>query len=89
MNSLVLKEVSKIVEGFTGLQNEFKKLEAKVNNITQGGAAATTPTPSLYANKRYIKCKSCEERTVYCTHCNKCGKGGHKRRDCTEPDPEN
>ena len=32
---------------------------------------------------RFIKCTSCEERRVYCTHCSLCGKGGHKRRDCT------
>ena len=83
VNSLVLKEISKIAEGFTGLQNEFKKLETKVNSIGQDGGSTLR---NSYANKRYIKCKSCEERRVFCTHCNKCGKGGHKRRDCTEPD---
>ena len=28
------------------------------------------------------KCQNCQDRKVYCTHCAKCGEGGHKQRDC-------
>ncbi len=87
VNALVLKEISKVAETVTGLKDNLEKLETKVNNITKDGGSSSQK--SSYANKHYIKCKSCDERKVYCTHCNNCGKGGHKRRDCPDLNTEN
>ena len=64
----------------------MKKLETRVNNISKEKDEDSRPNSRI---KKFIKCKSCEERKVYCTHCNKCGKGGHKRRDCTAEEAEN
>ena len=38
--------------------------------------------PPRYRKTFYGKCKTCEERNVYCTHCTRCGSGGHKKKDC-------
>ena len=31
-----------------------------------------------------MKCASCEEKKMFCKHCQKCGKDDHKRKDCPE-----
>ena len=97
MNSVVLKEMAKVADsvvGLTdnvvGLTDKLIKLEAKVCNMSTQGGNANNGEDQNEDNRRrdtrprYIKCRSCEERRVYCTHCNKCGEGGHKRKDCPQ-----
>ena len=33
-------------------------------------------------SRPFVKCKNCNEKNLFCTHCSQCGKGDHKRRDC-------
>ena len=82
-NSVVLQELAKLagtVKELTGLKDNIKELECRVNNISNN------PTPSSQNNNsvvhRFIKCKACEDAHVYCTHCSLCGESGHKRRTC-------
>ena len=78
MNDVVLKAISKLTD-------RFEKLETQVNSISSHTSSSTAGEveKSRYANKRFIKCATCEEKRIFCTHCSSCGKGGHKRRDCT------
>ena len=81
-NSLILQELAKLtgsVKELSGLKDDFKQFECRVNNI----ASNPTPTHQNYPQvQRFIKCKPCEDARVYCTHCALCGESGHKRRDC-------
>ena len=58
--------------------------------VPAGGAAGGLPQLNVVArnnNRRYIKCANCEERRIFCRHCNNCGLEGHKRRDCPTLNP--
>ena len=62
VNALVLKEISKLsdrVGDLFSLKDDLRKLDTKVNNISNDSSRDS------YANKRFIKCKSCEERRVF------------------------
>ena len=84
-NSLILQELAKLngtVKELSGLRDNFKQLESRVNNITIGNAPVQNHLNNNHAVQRSIKCKACEDARVYCTHCALCGESGHKRREC-------
>ena len=87
-NSLVLQELAKLsgkMSELSGLKEDFKKLECKVNSISSGGGQGNNDgNSSGQRPPRFIKCAPCEKEGRYCKHCSLCGKGGHKRRDCQE-----
>ena len=40
--------------------------------------------PPVPSSEFRLKCAACEVSGAYCTHCNHCGKGTHKRRNCPD-----
>ena len=70
----------------SGLKEDFKKLECKVNSISSGGGQGNNDgnNSSGQLPPRFSKCAPCQKEGRYCKHCSLCGKGGHKRRDCQE-----
>ena len=79
-NSVVLQELAKLagtVKELSGLKDNIKQLECRVNNITNNPSPTNNPVVH-----RFIKCKSREDARIYCTHCALCGESGHKRREC-------
>ena len=89
-NALLLKELAKLngkMTELSGLKDDFKKLECKVNSISGGGNGQGNGDGSAEGQRppfRFIKCSPCEKEGRYCKHCSLCGKGGHKRKDCKE-----
>ena len=83
-NSLILQELAKLtgtVKELSGLKDDFKQLESRVNNINVSHVPASNHQNNSVV-QRFIKCKACEDARVYCTHCALCGESGHKRREC-------
>ena len=77
-NSLILQELAKLsgsLQELSGLKEHVKQLEGRVNNIFNSGLINN---PLV---QRFIKCKSCEDARVFCTHYALCGESG-QRRDC-------
>ena len=96
--NLILLELAKLngtVKELSGLKDNFKQLECRVNSLSNNPPGSGPPGPpgsgsgpgsgqnnSNSVVNRYIKCKACEDAHVYCTHCSLCGESGHKRRTC-------
>jgi hypothetical protein len=55
-------------------------IEKKIDAVNVNDAEE----PNKYKNKKFVKCDTCESVFEWCTHCNKCGESGHKRKDCTK-----
>ena len=89
-------KVSKRVDRLAGDVDDLKLTVAKIVSITTpaGGASPfpvptpLQPIPAVGGRSRYrIKCQACEQQRIYCKHCNVCGQGGHKRKDCPTLNP--
>jgi hypothetical protein len=79
-----LQQLRAEVKQFNALQKDVAELKKKVTFADQGGAGGQNNGGGNGNGYRFIKCQACTESRAYCTHCSKCGKGGHKRRECRE-----
>ena len=62
-----------------------KRLDAIEKKVNLSPADDAEDKNNKYKNKKFIKCDNCEREKKWCTHCNNCGEGGHKRKDCPHP----
>jgi hypothetical protein len=83
-----LKVLATVKEDVKVLGNRMdgydKRLEAMEQKIGVGNGNDDDKV-NKYKNKKFVKCETCETEKKWCTHCNNCGEGGHKRRDCPNP----
>ena len=63
-----------------------KRLEALEKSNTAGkGNEGAVDKQNSHKNKWFVKCEKCDKEKKFCTHCNNCGAGDHKRKDCPHP----
>ena len=75
-----IKDIKKDVVGLSKRMDTYeKKLEAIEKAAWTGGKGGGNRGKGKFA-----KCEACDRDGKFCTHCNKCGKEGHKRKDCQE-----
>ena len=86
-DNAVLAEISKLaaqVNELTTMRTEIQDLKKQIGGIKNRGDAnqgGATPT-RMEGRRKFIKCKSCEERKAFCTHSSICGSGSHMRNKC-------
>ena len=99
----VLKAISKLTDKIDQVETKVNSIsnrhsvrfpddeerEADEREAKKKREYAEEENRNFHKNMRFIKCKKCEERRVYCTHCNLCGKGGHKRATCPDAEEKN
>ena len=76
-----VEEIKDIKKDVVGLSKRMDTYEKKLEAIEK---AAWTGKGGGKGKGKFAKCESCEREGKFCTHCNKCGKEGHKRKDCSE-----
>ena len=85
-----VRELAKISGKMDGICDSVRLLEGRVNSIAvngpgSGGSSGGNGSGATDGQRyRFIKCQPCQKEGRFCKHCSLCGKGGHKRRDCTE-----
>ena len=75
-----VEEIKDIKKDVVGLSKRMDSYEKKLEAIEK--AAWTGKGGGNRGKGKFAKCESCERDGKFCTHCNKCGKEGHKRKDC-------
>ena len=85
----VLATVKEDVKALTGRMdvhdNRLTAIEKKLAGVNTGkDDDAELNNTNKYKNKKFIKCDKCEQEKKWCTHCNKCGKSDHRRKNCTK-----
>ena len=84
----VLEQVSNLtaqVQGLLEMMNLMKEemKELKKTCVKQNDSQKEENYNSGKGGKRFsMKCKDCERKRLFCTHCSLCGSGDHKRKDC-------
>ena len=64
------------------MRTRLDQMEQRWGNQTSGDGQSGRKGPK---NVRFkLKCASCEQNKLFCTHCALCGKGDHKQKDCPE-----
>ena len=84
-NSLLLKvsqSSATHVSELEAVRARMDRWEKRWGDGEQAGNA-TPKTPAKRVQFKF-KCADCERNKAFCTHCAKCGKGDHKRKDCPE-----
>ena len=74
----VLEKLTLLTDMAVENQRHVKELEKQIADMKKGGGN----TGGKKVNFKFNKCAPCEKDKLYCTHCSKCGEGGHKRHAC-------
>ena len=80
----------KVSQNLAAHVNELEAVRARLDRWEKrwgdGAESESTPKPPQKTAKFQFKfkCANCEKNKAFCTHCSKCGKGDHKRKDCPE-----
>ena len=77
-----VEEIKDIKKEVVGLSKRMDTYEKKLEDIEK--AAWTGKGGGNRGKGKFAKCEACERDRKFCTHCNKCGKEGHKRKECPE-----
>ena len=79
-------KVDELSSRFNGVatKDEVTQLKQQVNdsNGSEKGFGTGGSNRRNNVGRRFVKCKVCEEKKAFCTHCSVCGSGAHKRREC-------
>ena len=75
-----VKELSTMHTEIQDLKKQIGGMKKREENANQDGATSTR----VEGRRRFIKCKSCEEKNAFCTHCSICGSSEHKRNKCSK-----
>ena len=90
-DKMVLAEIKQLYSKVDELSTRFNKVATKdeitelkkqVNGNNNENNGSGGGWKRRNDQRRFIKCKACEETKAFCTHCSVCGAGGHKRKDC-------
>lgn len=83
-----MNELTTRFDDVSTMKDEIKDLKKQMNRgNNNNGVADNVGFGGGYKSNNggrrgFVKCKSCEEKKVFCTHCSVCGDGNHKRREC-------
>ena len=84
--------LAQVAQSLTAHVNELAAMRTRLDQMEQCWGNQQKPNEGEAAkqkgkNVRFnfnMKCANCEQNKLFCTHCAKCGKDGHKRKDCPE-----
>ena len=84
--------LAQVAQSLTAHVNELAAMRTRLDQMEQRWGNQQKPNEGEAAkqkgkNVRFnfnMKCANCEQNKLFCTHCAKCGKDGHKRKDCPE-----
>ena len=81
-----VNEIGKLTTKVNELTTGYQKLKEQMSNgaVCQSNGQTTYPDNNRSSRRKFIKCKNCEEKNLFCSHCSVCGAGDHKRKDCTK-----
>ena len=85
-----MKELTVKVNELSTVKDEMKELKSELSRCKSDKAECQQILKDVLngnAQKKkwkFIKCDACTRTGAYCNHCSNCGRGDHKRRDCTE-----
>ena len=77
----VAQSLSAHVNEMAAMRTRLDQIEQRWGSQKPGGEEPAKPT-GRKGKFNFKKCANCEEHKLFCTHCNLCGKDGHKRKDC-------
>ena len=83
----VAQSLSAHVNEMAAMRTRLDQIEQRWGSQKPGVEEPAKPTGRKGKNVRFnfnMKCANCEQNKLFCTHCAKCGKDGHKRKDCPE-----
>ena len=84
--------LAQVAQSLTAHVNELAAMRTRLDQMEQRwgnqqksneGEAAKQKGKNVRFNFN-MKCANCEQNKLFCVHCAKCGKEGHKRKDCPE-----
>ena len=75
-----VEEIKDIKKDVVGLSKRMDTYEKKLEAIEK--AAWSGKGGGNRGKGKFAKCAACDRDGKFCTHCNKCGEEGHKRKDC-------
>ena len=75
-----LATVKTDVEGLTKRMDSYDQKLENIEKAVKSGAGGG----GNRGRGTFAKCENCERERKFCTHCNKCGNEGHKRKECPE-----
>ena len=90
-DSVVLAEIKQLYTKVNELSTRFNKVATKdeitelkrqVNDSNNENGSGSRWNRRSNGRRGFVKCKACEEKKAFCTHCSVCGSGGHKRNEC-------
>ena len=78
--------LTKLTESLSAHVTELSAMRARLDKLEEnvGKQGGNDPRNKNTRVKFNMKCATCEEQKLFCTHCSKCGKDDHKAKDCKE-----
>ena len=80
----VAQSLSAHVNELSAMRTRLDQIEQRWGSQQPGGSGPAKPSGRKVKFTFNLKCANCEQNKLFCTHCAKCGKDDHKRKDCPE-----